>query len=49
MKSSILLIVGHFQVRDQVQERWMLGKLSVIVATISFGMGVDKPDVRYIY
>jgi DNA topoisomerase III len=32
--------------RQRVQEGFMAGKLDVIVATIAFGMGIDKPDVR---
>ena len=32
--------------RERVQERFLRGDLEVIVATIAFGMGVDKPDVR---
>ena len=32
--------------RDDVQERFLSGKLEVIVATIAFGMGIDKADVR---
>jgi len=32
--------------RDQVQSEFLAGKLEVIVATIAFGMGVDKPDIR---
>lgn len=32
--------------RDQIQRDFLSGKLDVIVATIAFGMGVDKPDVR---
>ncbi|XP_041491662.1 ATP-dependent DNA helicase Q5 isoform X1 [Microtus oregoni] len=34
--------------RTQVQNEWMEEKVPVIVATISFGMGVDKANVRFV-
>ncbi|XP_053707730.1 ATP-dependent DNA helicase Q5 [Synchiropus splendidus] len=34
--------------RTEVQSEWMQGKVLVIVATISFGMGVDKANVRFV-
>ncbi len=32
--------------RRQVQENFITGKTEVIVATVAFGMGIDKPNVR---
>ncbi len=35
--------------REVTQERFMSGELRVVVATTAFGMGVDKPDVRFVF
>ncbi|XP_056434997.1 recQ-like DNA helicase BLM [Gadus chalcogrammus] len=34
--------------RESVQNRWKENKCQVICATIAFGMGIHKPDVRYV-
>ncbi|HZA04178.1 MAG TPA: RecQ family ATP-dependent DNA helicase, partial [Propionibacteriaceae bacterium] len=36
------------RVRDTVQDDFMAGRLEVMVATSAFGMGVDKPDIRFV-
>ncbi|XP_033743385.1 LOW QUALITY PROTEIN: ATP-dependent DNA helicase Q5-like [Pecten maximus] len=35
-------------VREEIQTSWMEGNFPIIAATISFGMGVDKANVRFV-
>ena len=34
--------------RSRKQEEWQSGKMQVIISTNAFGMGIDKPDVRFV-
>ncbi|NLM52879.1 MAG: DNA helicase RecQ [Firmicutes bacterium] len=51
-KNGILCSKYHAGMRDaertENQENFLQGKLPVMVATNAFGMGIDKPDVRFV-
>jgi ATP-dependent DNA helicase RecQ len=36
------------EARQQVQQDFMVGQVTIIVATIAFGMGIDKGDIRFV-
>lgn len=34
--------------REDMQQRFMTGEIKVMIATKAFGMGIDKPDIRWV-
>jgi ATP-dependent DNA helicase RecQ len=51
-RSGVAVGCYHAGLRDEerhsVQDAFMQGRLPVVVATNAFGMGIDKPDVRFV-
>jgi ATP-dependent DNA helicase RecQ len=52
MKNGISAEFYHAGLPDELRHRrqddWISGKVRIIVATNAFGMGIDKPDVRFV-
>jgi ATP-dependent DNA helicase RecQ len=46
------VVAGYYHAgmpdRDGIQDDFMAGRIRVVVATIAFGLGIDKPDIRFI-
>ncbi|KAF8723361.1 hypothetical protein HU200_021886 [Digitaria exilis] len=38
----------EIEAREKIHTRWSKGKSQVIVGTVAFGMGINKPDVRFV-
>ncbi|CAD6215866.1 GSCOCG00000682001-RA-CDS [Cotesia congregata] len=36
------------EVRSKIYHRWITGEYQAVIATIAFGLGIDKPDVRFV-
>lgn len=34
--------------RSKVHNKWLNGEYQAVVATIAFGLGIDKPNVRFV-
>jgi bloom syndrome protein len=51
-KGRVRVSFYHAELDDAERARrhraWSVGQLQVLCATIAFGMGIDKPDVRYV-
>lgn len=51
-KSDIVAFPYHSHMepadKSRIHRKWTANKIQVVVATVAFGMGIDKPDVRFV-
>lgn len=51
-KKAVDCVIYHGQLSEELKgksfDKWMSGEVKVMIANASFGMGIDKPDVRYV-
>lgn len=51
-KKAVDCVIYHGQLSEELKgksfDKWMSGEVKLMIANASFGMGIDKPDVRYV-